>query len=770
VGAALLAVAGAVTAWFFFLRPFSRPDFLPLCLSEYGDEFPVRAWVRKDLDALRQLSWGGKNTFDRQISQLFLEELKDFTDPEHPHKVPAVLYLSGIVLPGPGEELYLLPVDASLDRPGTWIPLRKVFESLRACKAPHKVLLLDVMQPSIDPPRGLIINDAAERLDPILKKAVEEDTKLHVLCACSPGQMSLPAEELGQSVFVCFLCQGMHGRADGVGGKRDGRVTLQELAAYVQDRVDRWTLHYRGVRQTPRLYGSRDAKDDFPLAGARETGPETPPELQLAGEYPPWLTGAWKGRQDNWDAGTFREQPYLFGKLDTYVLRAEHQWRGGIDAESELDSRLRGLQKDLAAQRGATPRLTSMAQVLAREGKADTPLSPAEVEAIRDLQSLASRAVELAATPNKEAEKLMEEESAKILKKPPFDKEPARLGRVLLEAAAAEPAPQPVLRFYNDLARKSKLPRWTETDFLNRLAGLNPAADPESAQLALQLTVEVERVAAADRSTLRWVADQRTQADELGAAALAAFPAADPAARTKVTARLHEALRAYQAIDKALRVVREAQLAWDEARVLLPELVPYLVVLEDEPEGGYKAAVKAACGLRDLLAPSPDRDRDERIRQLPAATADLQKEPNSLNKLRSRLAEEPFKKLIGPSASLTPADAKLIMALLETPCLSVAQRTELWSARHNLAVARRDRPQDAGALPSFDEKQAAVAEYRRALRRARLAMEELRLQGFDGLAKLEEVYQRAAAQTTAGRPMQDLCEALRNAWQKQPKH
>src|SRR5581483_3236431 len=87
-----------------------------------------------------------------------------------------------------------------------------------------------------------------------------------VLCACARGQSSLTAEGMSQSVFTHYICPGLSGGCDGAGnGKRDERLTLQELYAYVRPRVDRRARHNRGVRQTPLLF----AKDeDFILAKA----------------------------------------------------------------------------------------------------------------------------------------------------------------------------------------------------------------------------------------------------------------------------------------------------------------------------------------------------------------------------------------------------------------------------------------------------------------------------------------------------------------------
>src|SRR5581483_4262520 len=85
-----------------------------------------------------------------------------------------------------------------------------------------------------------------------------------VLWACAPGQHSLASEDLGHSAFAYYLRQGLQGAADGYtadgqGGVRDSRVTVRELARFVQARVPRWADRTRATAQTPQFLG-----DDAP--------------------------------------------------------------------------------------------------------------------------------------------------------------------------------------------------------------------------------------------------------------------------------------------------------------------------------------------------------------------------------------------------------------------------------------------------------------------------------------------------------------------------
>src|SRR6516165_8079181 len=84
LAAALLAVSGALIAWIFFIRPFPKAHFMPLCIDEYGEGFPIRPWVRQDVEALRGLDWEEKkNAFTIQERELLVQELRDFTRREY---------------------------------------------------------------------------------------------------------------------------------------------------------------------------------------------------------------------------------------------------------------------------------------------------------------------------------------------------------------------------------------------------------------------------------------------------------------------------------------------------------------------------------------------------------------------------------------------------------------------------------------------------------------------------------------------------------------
>jgi hypothetical protein len=302
-----------------------------------------------------------------------------------------VLYLSTYAAGGPGD-VYVYPADASPDAPETLLPLRDLLEALRDCPARHKLLILNTFRPLASrggpgtPPGrlGVLNDDVASRIPPALA-AVEDPARL-VLCACSPGQVTLTSEDMERTVFGYYLDMALRGAADGygAGSRSDGRVSVAELTAFVRDRVDRWAWENRRTRQTPVLYGSGE---DFQLTavwrGWRRPSPG-PPALAPDEDYPGWLLDDWK-RLDGWRQDlAYRARPRSFRQLEAVVLRAEEAWRGGqADADVRADRQpfLDRLQAQLEEARlvGKNPQPRSLA-VLVAQGHAPDEALVTQVE------------------------------------------------------------------------------------------------------------------------------------------------------------------------------------------------------------------------------------------------------------------------------------------------------------------------------------------------------------------------------------------------------
>ncbi len=169
---------------------------------------------------------------------------------------PLVIHLTAPALVRDGT-VYLLPGDAEPDDDATWLKVDEVLRAVEDCPTTHKLLILDLAHGLVDPRLGACADRVAETLEAHLRK---QEPSYLVLCPCGAGQSSLTSEVLRCSVLTFYVDQGLLGDAD---TDQNGSVTVNELVAFVQPRVDRWARNNRGVRQQPRLFGKGD---DFILA------------------------------------------------------------------------------------------------------------------------------------------------------------------------------------------------------------------------------------------------------------------------------------------------------------------------------------------------------------------------------------------------------------------------------------------------------------------------------------------------------------------------
>jgi WD40 repeat protein len=83
-----------------------------------------------------------------------------------------------------------------------------------------------------------------------------------VLAATGQEQVASEFVKLGHGVFTYALLQALNGDADG-GNPPDGKITANEIVAYINDRVPELTRQYRGKTQYPSAWARGQ---DFPIA------------------------------------------------------------------------------------------------------------------------------------------------------------------------------------------------------------------------------------------------------------------------------------------------------------------------------------------------------------------------------------------------------------------------------------------------------------------------------------------------------------------------
>jgi hypothetical protein len=777
--AAVLALTGAIAAWLSYPQPFDPPYFLGLWVDQYEDDrLPPTPWAENDRSALTARWPRSNHAFTSQSASLLRGELDNLTD--RPADEVVVLFLAARALPTPsGKGVSLLLADSRLDEPNRWLPLDEVFSRLRACPARHKFLLLDVAQPFASARDGLLSDDIATRLDPLLTAAVEADPALRILSACSAGQVSLASPEVGHTLFAWHVLRGLQGRAE---RKPDGRITFEELADYVRTEVDRCAWHQFGLRQTPQLFGQGK---DFALALVESDDAEPAP---LPRNYPGWLLDGWKQRDAWWKDESFRLFLPQFSNLELRLLRAERDWRGGADGErvrSELagflealaQERLSGVRNQEAGGRGQERHSLAAA---ARNAKPLDP--PAEVVRgkLAKLAELDALVRQNAKPPEAEKER-RDREVAAFLK--PYDGKPLELARALFEAALAEPEPsRSLILLIAALLPEEPAGTYVETQWLRQLATLPvDAARPWPARAvaqALRAVKRSEQAALADPRTATWAADRIQESARhlergrkfLFSAQLDEWPAAEET--------LREAAQGYAKANRILDIVRRARFLLDSTLARLPSYAVYLETSgADEDAGRAWESVCAAVGrLQRLLATFPPVSpggkeegsrRDGVVQELEATVGRLNS-VNSLQQLSLPAEEASLRVLIDRSEKGKPADARTMRALLDLAWLRADQRLRLWSAYRRLAgrldAEWREQAADAPSLAAWSEadiRRARRAARDHALWRARVSLSLLRLQGRGG-EPLQTIYDRTRASLDAD--LQPLATELRRRW------
>jgi len=287
---------------------------------------------------------------------------------------PVVVYLGGVVEVDATGNLILAATVAGADHTRNRWPFAELLQSLAECKSLKKLLVLNPTATSGD--WGTPALRALEAVP---------DSGRKVLFAHGVGEVSHAGLEWGGTAFAGYFAEGYRGSADGWNdsGKRDGRVTVDELAAFVRARVSRWAERNRTSSQTPWLV---EGGADFELTAVTDSEPVA--SIPLA--YPQPLRDAWAMR-DGWLAdGRSERSPAAFLALERALLTMDRQWfaglssdaaRAGFDAAlATLDpakvpppERIPGVLKEFTAAEAA--QVQAVARYVAR---ADAPPDPAE--------------------------------------------------------------------------------------------------------------------------------------------------------------------------------------------------------------------------------------------------------------------------------------------------------------------------------------------------------------------------------------------------------
>jgi hypothetical protein len=746
----LLGVLAGMLTW---LQPFTAPVLLPLWITEYRDpRFPVSAEADHDRAALEEGDYfreSSTTTFGSQERQSLSQELAALARMAPSESV--VVFLSAFAAADEVGQVVVFPADANPEDPGSPLRLRTVLETLRACPARYKLLVLDIMRPLADPRLGVLANDAADRVAADVEAV--PDPSRRVLCACSPGQVALTSENLGRSVFGYYFDEALRGWADGYNpqDRSEGRVAVGELVEFVRRRVDRWAQRSRDTRQTPLLLGSGP---DFPLAALPHDRPRAPIPLATLPAYPDWLLKGWQLR-DRWRSGPDipRLVPLAYRTLRDALMRAEQQWRGGRDPAR--------VRRDLEEHVGVASAAWELGQRWLAEGSLATPTAYRSLEtsllragrqwaegrdvgrALKDFEEQlalimqapgappalppAANSLGLAAAlgnrPDAELATLVRRLLAAVLQAQapghtPQEAEKARLAAqaefvekckgksdfqvadaVFAAAAGEEGSRPPGIRFLNTLlAQVQPRPLFMETLLLRQLANLvessGPAAQDRRLARALRRALEVADLARAVAGQPRpfpWLRRPLDEAAQQWHEGKVILFARGYAPLEQAEMAFDRAAQAYSRVHSYGQVIEAAYAALDRAPTFLTGYLPYLVHAP-RLEPTWQAAVRAAGELHPLCTPPPDGRAP--------STPELRRHIEALRQAAAAL-DAPIEELHRPfsrenlaeildQCSRSDSDPEVhreALAILATPFLQAADRKALWEGA--TACARR---------------------------------------------------------------------------------
>ena len=348
----LVGLLGGLIYW--MSRPQRTVELVAIPVSQYGAiKWGANPTADRDADKLlaqfEQGSGRGSSLQDGARLRKLLAGLAE-RDPN----VPLVLFVSSLSIVR-DDRVYLLPADAHIDQPKTWLPLADLLARFNECPATEKALLLDIARTPPDPFRGALHDDIATKID---QELAASNPTFPILASCSPGERSLTIPELGLSAFAEYVSQGLAGEADGYYSSKeaDSVITFAELAEFAICRVSQWADQVPDARQVPKRYGPDG--NGFILFRKRTRAAlltEDSPAPAPAPGYPNELRDAWKVRDAaKRDLGSLLA-PDLILELEAALLQLEDRYLMGLETSDP---------RETEAWKTAVKRLANRTQVL----------------------------------------------------------------------------------------------------------------------------------------------------------------------------------------------------------------------------------------------------------------------------------------------------------------------------------------------------------------------------------------------------------------------
>ena len=148
---------------------------------------------------------------------------------------------------------YLCPSDANLEDPATLISLDGVYDRLKECAAPFKLVVVDACRNDPRPggKRSFEAGTGTRALAQNLQQ-VELPEGVVLLNSCALGEISWEEQQFGHGVFMHYVLEALQGSADTSG---DQAVSLNELSSYVSPKTKAYVARRFGYAQRPFFKG-----------------------------------------------------------------------------------------------------------------------------------------------------------------------------------------------------------------------------------------------------------------------------------------------------------------------------------------------------------------------------------------------------------------------------------------------------------------------------------------------------------------------------------
>lgn len=227
----------------FFQRP---PLYFPSSqVFELSDGIPLDSKV------------GRPNTTQKSVVQAAIQ---DFVDTSREQDRIVLLFAGhGAVVE---DKSYLVPIDGSLKKVESLIPLQWVYDQLAKCKAQQKILILDVFR--FSPGRGAELPTPGEGDEGSMPEMFDKELEnppagVQVWCSCLKEQSSTELE--GGSAFLQAMCHALQGGGPEMSGiaTPDQPIPIEGLVVKTNQRLTDLVAAEKR-KQTPRLTGKDAGK------------------------------------------------------------------------------------------------------------------------------------------------------------------------------------------------------------------------------------------------------------------------------------------------------------------------------------------------------------------------------------------------------------------------------------------------------------------------------------------------------------------------------